>query len=136
MYLCAGFILVRERPSIDAVIPIVYSPATGRRDILVTYKSNNIADTRRLRKASWLALVSLAWLQLTLASHQFDHVAEYFDDSCHVCVQLDRTDDAGVDHAAFITAEIVPAMRPAYSDAGMAPNTIQRRYHSRAPPRI
>jgi hypothetical protein len=102
----------------------------------VACKSNDIADIRRLRKASWLALVSLAWLQLAVASHQFDHVAGYLDDSCHVCVQLDRTDDAGVDHAAAITAEVVPAIRPVYFDDDLAPRTFQRPYYSRAPPRI
>ena len=102
----------------------------------MTYKSNNMADTRRLRKASWLALVSLAWLQLTLASHQFDHVAEYFDDSCHVCVQLDRVDDVAVDHAVTVATIIDRATSAAFTDAGQIPADIQSGFRSRAPPRI
>ena len=102
----------------------------------MTYKSNNMADTRRLRKASWLALVSLAWLQLTLASHQFDHVAEYFDDSCHVCVQLDRVDDVAVDHAVPVAAIIDRATSQAFIGAGQVPADVQPGFRSRAPPRI
>jgi hypothetical protein len=87
-----------------------------------------------MRGAAWLALVSLAWLQLTLASHQFDHVAEYFADSCHVCFQLDRIDDAVVDVA------VLPPPAPA-NDA--KPEATLRTgftagfasaYRSRAPP--
>jgi hypothetical protein len=44
------------------------------------------------RRASWLALVSLAWMQLAFAGHQFEHSATYAD-SCDACVQLDRLDD-------------------------------------------
>lgn len=44
------------------------------------------------RRASWLALVSLAWMQLAFAGHQFEHSAAYAD-SCDACVQLDRLDD-------------------------------------------
>lgn len=99
-------------------------------------KSNNVADTRRLRKASWLALVSLAWLQLMLASHQFDHVAEYVDDSCHVCVQLDRVDDAAVDHASLLTANLSRADQPVPAETGLVSGGSQRGFQSRAPPRI
>lgn len=45
-----------------------------------------------LRRGSLLALVSLAWMQLALAGHQFEHSATYAE-SCDVCVQLDRLDD-------------------------------------------
>ena len=102
----------------------------------MAYKSNNIADTRRLRKASWLALVSLAWLQLTLASHQFDHVAEYFDDSCHVCVQLDRTDDIAVDHVAPVATSIGHTDSAIHPEAGLVSSAFERGFQSRAPPRI
>jgi hypothetical protein len=46
-----------------------------------------------LRKAAaWTALLAIGWLQLSIAVHQFDHVAEYVEDSCDVCIQLDRVD--------------------------------------------
>ena len=94
-----------------------------------------MADTRRLRKASWLALVSLAWLQLMLASHPFDHVAEYFDDSCHVCVQLDRTDDVAVDHVAPVATSVAHADLTVHREAGLVPSAFERGFQSRAPPR-
>ena len=45
-----------------------------------------------LSRGSWLALVSLAWMQLAFAGHQFEHTAAYAD-FCDACVQLDRLDD-------------------------------------------
>ena len=43
-------------------------------------------------RASWLALLSLAWMQLAIAGHQFEHSAAYTE-FCDVCVQVDRLDD-------------------------------------------
>jgi hypothetical protein len=45
-----------------------------------------------LPRASWLALLSLAWMQLAIAGHQFEHSADYTD-VCEFCVQVDRLDD-------------------------------------------
>lgn len=63
----------------------------------MTSKNSSIAISTLRRHAGWVALLPIAWLQLTIAVHQFDH-AGYIDDYCHVCVQLDRI-DAAVDHA-------------------------------------
>ena len=97
-------------------------------------KNNNWSIQNPVRGATWLALVSLAWLQLTLASHQFDHVAEYFADTCHVCAQLDRTDDLVVD-TQFVPApdqarrsEPAPIVRAEFKPDSARP------FHPRAPP--
>lgn len=63
----------------------------------MTFKNNNIAALIR-RRAAWIALLPIAFLQLTIAVHQFEHVADYVDGSCSICVQLERI-DAAVDHA-------------------------------------
>jgi hypothetical protein len=101
----------------------------------LTNKNNNLATPIILRRASWLAVVSIALLQLTLAVHQFDHVADYIDGSCHVCVQLDRV-DAAVDHPAEIPSlhsiDVLKSDAPAISIA-RAP---VRNFDSRAPPQI
>ena len=89
-----------------------------------------------VRGATWLALVSLAWLQLTLASHQFDHVAEYFADTCHVCVQLDRTDDVAVGQTAQVaTTSDAAAPEGHLPTAAVRPKT-PRHFDSRAPPHL
>ena len=82
------------------------------------------------------ALLSVAWLQLTIAVHQFEHVAGYVDESCHVCVQLDRVDDA-------VSGDTAPAPAPAMihrgnvqPEAGRASRTIIRGFDSRAPPSL
>lgn len=56
-------------------------------------KNNNIAKRGRPYGAVWFALLSVAWLQFSIAAHQFDHAAGTADAPCDVCVQLERTDD-------------------------------------------
>ena len=66
---------------------------------MLTSKNNNLMNSDFRQPAAWIALLAIAWLQLSLAVHQFDHVAEYVEGSCGVCVQLDRV-DAVLGHAA------------------------------------
>ena len=100
------------------------------------YKNNNPFDQKTLRRASWLALLSLAWLQLTLASHQFNHVAAYFADSCHVCVQLDRIDDAVAEQPASVDGAPENADAPRQVARHLTARPVVRHFHSRAPPLI
>jgi hypothetical protein len=90
----------------------------------------------RLRKASWLALLSLAWLQVSLASHQFDHVAAYPADTCHVCVQLDRIDDVVVDQADSHAVPFGRYAEPRRSPAVVVATALVRHFESRAPPAL
>ena len=99
-------------------------------------KNNNGFNLRLLRCAAWLPLLTVAWLQLTLASHHFDHVAEYFSDSCHVCVQLDRIDDTSVDNSGLETATFLPAAVPVAGTQGVLNRTPTRQFDSRAPPQL
>jgi hypothetical protein len=41
-----------------------------------------------------LLAVLLAWTQLAFAAHQFEHSIAELDETCAVCVQLDRSGDA------------------------------------------
>ena len=82
------------------------------------------------------ALLSVALLQLSIAVHQFEHVAGYVEDSCQVCIQLDRFDDA-------VTADTVPLAAPAtlnsgnlQRSAGLVSRTLIRGFDSRAPPSL
>ena len=97
-------------------------------------KNNNIADPKRRRGALFLALLPVVLLQLSLAGHQFEHVAEALDQSCHVCVQLDRVDDADASTSgsmATLSAGVI-LVRPATVDVfGRA---LIRGFESRGPP--
>jgi len=96
---------------------------------------NSLATLTTLRQAAWLAILPIALLQLTIATHQFDHVADYVEGTCHVCVQLDRIDIA-VDHSAVTvslpSSDILPSATPVQS----IPNNRSRNYNSRAPPLV
>jgi hypothetical protein len=99
-------------------------------------KSDNSFDRRWLRRTTWLALVSLAWLQVTLASHQLQHVAVSFADTCDVCVQLDRTDDVAAGQPAPVaTTSDAAAPEGHLPTAAVRPKT-PRHFDSRAPPHL
>ena len=87
------------------------------------------------QRVSWIALLPIAWLQLSIATHQFDHVADYIEDRCHVCVQLERV-GAAVDEAAVRAP--LPTVDVPWSKAPAKPvnGEILRNFDSRAPPEL
>ena len=98
-------------------------------------KNNSLLSPDRLRRATWLPLLALAWLQLTQAAHQFDHVDDYAADSCEICVQLDRIDDSSVDQLP--SGAVLPTSVDLHAATGQAvlPSRSQPGFKSRAPPR-
>ena len=102
----------------------------------MAHKSNKTSGPKRLRRVSWLALLSLAWLQVSLASHQFDHVAEYSADTCHVCVQLDRIDDLAIDQPEGVSVPFGRYAEPRRSPAAVVDPVFVRHFQSRAPPAL
>ena len=58
-----------------------------------------IRQTPQLRAnhLSWLLLALLACSQLSFAAHQFDHATADAGETCAVCLQFERNDDAPID---------------------------------------
>ena len=102
----------------------------------MAHKSNKTSGPKRLRRASWLALLSLAWLQVSFATHQFDHVATFSADTCHVCVQLDRIDDVAADQPDSLSGPRGRHDEPARAPAAAADPAFVRHFESRAPPAL
>ena len=103
---------------------------------LVRFDRDNLFARRRAQAAGWLALLSLALVQLSLASHQFDHPAGDIAESCHICVQLERFEDATSDHSPHPgIADYNLAAEPHYP-AVTATRSVVRSFDSRAPPSI
>jgi hypothetical protein len=100
---------------------------------LLTNKNNNIAISILRPRHAWVALLPIAWLQLTLAVHQFNHVADYVDDSCHVCVQLDRMDASADQAAREAPLQLISAVLPA-APSDTVRRFLVRNFDSRAPP--
>ena len=100
------------------------------------HKRENLSDRGQLRRAGWLALVALAWVQLSSASHQFDHAAGDLADSCHVCVQLDRLDDAVAKppQAAIGQAPVNADRLP--TPPGVVDREIRSGFDARGPPQL
>lgn len=89
---------------------------------------------KRLRASAWLTLLSLALVQLSLASHQFDHHATELAESCEVCVQLERLDDAASGHIAPDAAITVGYEAGLQDSAKVFLPSRTDSYLSRAPP--
>lgn len=97
-------------------------------------KNNTPVDRYERRGAVWLALLAVAWLQLAVAVHQFDHAAEYLGETCSVCVQLDRTNDATVDHSVPDTLRVASTSRARESASSSVAAPFVPGFRSRAPP--
>ena len=105
------------------------------RQIVLSY-SNSVFTPKRMRRASWLALLALAWLQVSLASHQLEHEVTSVSDSCHVCVQFERLDDVAAHQPAIATAvPHISALAPLPEAVGHR-QTVARVFNSRAPPQL
>ena len=102
---------------------------------MLSNKNNNLATFSLQRRAAWFALLPIALLQLTVAVHQFDHVAESVDDSCYVCVQLDRLDAAVDQPAEPAPLASLDSLRADSLSISERRNDF-RNFDSRAPPRI
>jgi hypothetical protein len=100
---------------------------------LLINKNNNLATNFLRRRLASFALLPIALLQLTLAVHQFDHVAEYVGDSCHVCVQLDRV-DAAADHWADSAPPRLVDIPRLQAPSVSVSRQVLRNFDSRAPP--
>ncbi len=88
-----------------------------------------------LSRASWLALVSLAWMQLSFAGHQFEHSAAYAD-SCEACVQLDRLDDLIAEPPAVSALHRPTGREPILQVPTVASVAAVPAFNPRAPPFI
>jgi hypothetical protein len=89
---------------------------------------------KRLRASAWLTLLSLALVQLSLASHQFDHHAADLVEKCEICVQLERLDDAASGHMAPDIAIPVASEVQHLAAAHAANPTRLEAYRPRDPP--
>ena len=91
---------------------------------------------RRARAIAYTAhagLVAIALLQISFASHQFEHIADDFSNVCRVCVQHERLDDiAAVAAAAEVRA--TPFAAPPTDFATVSLPATSSTYRSRAPP--
>lgn len=93
---------------------------------------------QRGRSANWrlalLALLAIAWSQLAIAEHQFEHDAGVAGDVCAVCLQIEQLD---VPHAIVPAVDVGDAPETAVAGRNSIPvvRAAVTPYASRAPPR-
>lgn len=98
--------------------------------------SPTINDPKYQRRAPALfGLVALALLQLSIASHQFEHLADHGFGVCELCTTFTELDDA-------LIPEALPAALPVSRQVTSVTTALSLRvaptsaaYQSRAPPR-
>lgn len=86
------------------------------------------------RTTAVLGLVALVLLQVSMAAHQFEHVADHGFTVCHACSVYNQLDD--VPAKSVLPAVILAATGTAVdTDAGtLAAAPLVSNYRSRAPP--
>lgn len=109
--------------------------------VLVSYKGETMLSADKTSTLQALrtkpivvfAMLLLATLQLSSATHQFDHTASELGDVCSFCLQLDRLDDttaageivAAVPQTAFVHNELAQSSffvnRPIFSQPRAPP---------------
>ena len=89
----------------------------------------------RSRLFAAIGLVSLVLLQVSLASHQFEHVLEDSTQYCRVCVQHDRLDDGPL-AADSAQLELPPTPFIAADHAIPAVPRVTSHSRARAPPTL
>ena len=87
------------------------------------------------RRFALLALLAIAWMQLSVAVHQFDHSTHAGTEACTVCIQLDRLDDVTVQGEAVRSTETIAA-HVLIAHHGIDHSQQVRPYAPRAPPRF
>ena len=88
----------------------------------------------RSRKAALLGLFALALLQISIAAHQFEHIADHGLNVCDACTAYSKLDDAPL--AGATPSEFPVALNGAISTLSDTPDAagFNAAYRSRAPP--
>jgi len=81
----------------------------------------------------WLVLAVLAWAQINIAAHSFEHHADDLHATCAICVQLDRDDAPPALSAAL--SPVSPTAASVLFDADSTESTLGfSLYSARASP--
>lgn len=99
-------------------------------------KTRQSASPRYRPAAFWLGVLSIAWLQLSVAAHQFDHDAGFLGETCQLCLQLDRSDDTDVCRTPALAAPAASSSIPVALHAPVAEIDSTRLFQPRAPPQL
>ena len=87
----------------------------------------------RERSLAMIGLLALLCLQISIASHQFEHSADDIAKSCRICVQQDRADDAPASQDVEIAAIDICISVAEFQALEISINCLAD-YRARAPP--
>lgn len=90
---------------------------------------------RRHRATAVLGLVALALLQVSMAVHQFEHVADHGLTVCHACSVYNQLDDVPIASVSPAISLTQPAIAIDTDTGRLTSALLVSSYRSRAPPR-
>ena len=102
------------------------------------YPVNDNVELRKRRSTRLFALLpwlALAWIQVSAAAHQFEHLAGEPEDVCGICLQLEQHDEIVPTSDAAIPAPATNAQVAGLHDASHL-RTSAAHYSPRAPPAL
>ena len=84
-----------------------------------------------------LALVPIVFLQLTFITHQCeDYEVDHNEDSCHICIQLERIDDNSFSQPAHFSLPKLYGLINIEKSSPLEQSVLYYNFKSRAPPHI
>ena len=99
-------------------------------------KTSPASSKRRFqrRAPALFGILALALLQISVASHQFEHLADHGFGVCHSCSTFNQLDDVLIPQALPVTFPIGRHEATATTDQPFEGAPTSRIYRSRAPP--
>ena len=86
---------------------------------------------------NWLALLPIVFLQLTLIAHQSeDYEINHNEDSCHICIQLERIDDNPFSEPVHFSLPQLNGPINLEKSSTLEQTALSWSFKSRAPPQV
>ena len=86
---------------------------------------------------NWLAIAPIVFLQLTFIAHQSeDYEVNHNEDSCHICIQLERIDDNSFSEPVHFSLPQLNGLNDLEKSILFEQTTLFYHFKSRAPPHI
>ena len=104
---------------------------------MLVSKFPNFVKTIAQYRFNWLAITPIVFLQLTLMIHQFeDHEVNHNEDSCHICIQLERIDDNSFSQPVHFSLLQLNGLIILEKSSLLEKIAVSYSFKSRAPPHI
>ena len=100
-------------------------------------KFPNFAKKIAQHRFNWLALLPIVFLQLSFIAHQSeDYEVNHNEDSCHICIQLERIDDNSFSEPVHFSLPQLNGLINLEKSSPLEQAALSWSFKSRAPPQV